>query len=74
MLLFESDRHGTKYHARFVEFMKMAQSRNLVLGGAMTDVKGAALNLMWCINGCRLGMFRHLAAKQLNIRFRLLKH
>lgn len=29
---------------------------------------------MWCINGCRLGMFRHLAAKQLNIRFRLLKH
>lgn len=33
-------KHGTKYHARFVDFMKMAQSKNLVLGGAMTDVKG----------------------------------
>ncbi|CAL1151579.1 unnamed protein product [Cladocopium goreaui] len=36
-------KHGTKYHARFVEFMKMAQSKNLVLGGAMTDVKGTSV-------------------------------
>ncbi|CAK9102872.1 unnamed protein product [Durusdinium trenchii] len=33
-------KHGTNYHARFKEFMIMAQSKNLVLGGAMTDVKG----------------------------------
>lgn len=38
-------RHGTNYHARFKEFMIMAQSKNLVLGGAMTDVKGAPLVL-----------------------------
>ncbi len=32
--------HGTGYHARFVEFVRMCQSRGLVIGGAMTDVKG----------------------------------
>mmetsp|Transcript_59919 Transcript_59919/g.140165 ORF Transcript_59919/g.140165 Transcript_59919/m.140165 type:complete len:559 (-) Transcript_59919:29-1705(-) len=31
---------GTNYHQRFQDFMKMAQSKNWVLGGAMTDVKG----------------------------------
>jgi len=33
-------KHGTKYHERFRAFMAMCQSKNLVLGGAMTDAKG----------------------------------
>ena len=33
-------KHGTKYHDRFKEFVKMVQSENFVIGGAMTDVKG----------------------------------
>ena len=33
-------KHGTKYHERFKEFVKMVQSENFVIGGAMTDVKG----------------------------------
>ncbi len=38
---FEIDeKHGTKYHQRFLEFVKMAQRENLVIGGAMTDPKG----------------------------------
>ena len=38
---FEIDeRHGTPYHRRFLEFVKMIQSGNLVIGGAMTDPKG----------------------------------
>lgn len=31
---------GTEYHGRFQAFMRMAQSKNIVLGGAMTDAKG----------------------------------
>ncbi|MBM4188862.1 MAG: 4-hydroxybutyryl-CoA dehydratase [Gemmatimonadetes bacterium] len=31
---------GTLYHRRFLEFLAMLQRGNLVLGGAMTDVKG----------------------------------
>lgn len=34
------EKHGTHYHQRFAAFLKEAQERNLVLGGAMTDVKG----------------------------------
>jgi len=38
---FEMDeKHGTKYHKRLLEFIKMVQYENLVIGGAMTDVKG----------------------------------
>jgi len=38
---FEIDRaHGTGYHQRFLDFVRYAQSRGLVIGGAMTDVKG----------------------------------
>ena len=32
--------HGTDYHARFLRFLAHVQARNLVIGGAMTDVKG----------------------------------
>ena len=38
---FEIDeKHGTKYHKKLLEFIKMVQHENLVIGGAMTDVKG----------------------------------
>ncbi len=38
---FEIDeKHGTKYHQRLLEFIKMIQKENLVIGGAMTDPKG----------------------------------
>src|SRR6476469_4447774 len=38
---FEIDsKHGTVYHKRLVEFIKMLQTENHVIGGAMTDVKG----------------------------------
>jgi 4-hydroxybutyryl-CoA dehydratase/vinylacetyl-CoA-Delta-isomerase len=38
---FEIDaKHNTQYHKRLVEFIKMVQRENLVIGGAMTDVKG----------------------------------
>ncbi len=33
-------KHGTDYHKRLVEFVKMLQQENLMIGGAMTDVKG----------------------------------
>src|ERR687894_880323 len=33
-------KHGTEYHERLVEFVKMLQLENLMIGGAMTDVKG----------------------------------
>jgi 4-hydroxybutyryl-CoA dehydratase/vinylacetyl-CoA-Delta-isomerase len=33
-------KHGTEYHKRLVEFVKMLQRENLMVGGAMTDVKG----------------------------------
>lgn len=32
--------HGTAYHARFRAFVRAMQRQNLVVGGAMTDVKG----------------------------------
>jgi 4-hydroxybutyryl-CoA dehydratase/vinylacetyl-CoA-Delta-isomerase len=32
--------HGTEYHERFLSFVKFAQQRGYVIGGAMTDVKG----------------------------------
>lgn len=38
---FEMDgKHGTQYHKRLIEFIKKVQRDNLVIGGAMTDVKG----------------------------------
>ena len=38
---FEIDqKYGTTYHKRLIEFIKMVQRENLVIGGAMTDVKG----------------------------------
>src|ERR687890_1979928 len=33
-------KHSTEYHERLVEFVKMLQRENLMIGGAMTDVKG----------------------------------
>lgn len=32
--------HGTSYHARLLAFITEVQSRNVVIGGAMTDPKG----------------------------------
>jgi 4-hydroxybutyryl-CoA dehydratase / vinylacetyl-CoA-Delta-isomerase len=38
---FEIDeKHGTKYHQRLLDFIKMMQNENFVIGGAMTDPKG----------------------------------
>src|ERR687883_2097496 len=38
---FEIDsKYGTVYHRRLIEFIKLIQTENLVIGGAMTDVKG----------------------------------
>jgi 4-hydroxybutyryl-CoA dehydratase / vinylacetyl-CoA-Delta-isomerase len=34
------EKHGTRYHDRFLAFLKAAQARNQVIGGAMTDAKG----------------------------------
>lgn len=34
------EKHGTEYHHRLKEFIKKMQQANLVVGGAMTDVKG----------------------------------
>lgn len=40
-ITYDCDRaHGTPYHARLRSFLAMAQSLNLVIGGAMTDPKG----------------------------------
>jgi 4-hydroxybutyryl-CoA dehydratase/vinylacetyl-CoA-Delta-isomerase len=33
-------KHGTIYHQRFLAFLKQAQTKNIVLAGAMTDPKG----------------------------------
>jgi len=33
-------KHDTNYHQRLLEFIKMAQHYNVVIGGAMTDPKG----------------------------------
>lgn len=38
---FEIDaKYKTNYHKRLIEFIKMVQEENLMIGGAMTDVKG----------------------------------
>ena len=38
---FEIDeKHKTSYHQRLLEFIKMVQNENFVIGGAMTDPKG----------------------------------
>lgn len=38
---FEIDeKHGTNYHKRLLDFIKMVQTENFVIGGAMTDPKG----------------------------------
>ncbi len=38
---FEIDeKHGTHYHQRLLDFIKMVQTENFVIGGAMTDPKG----------------------------------
>lgn len=38
---FEIDeKHNTKYHQRLLDFIRMVQKDNLVIGGAMTDPKG----------------------------------
>ncbi|MCB1837004.1 MAG: 4-hydroxybutyryl-CoA dehydratase, partial [Alcanivoracaceae bacterium] len=33
-------KHGTPYHARFIEFLKHAQRNNIIIGAGMTDPKG----------------------------------
>src|SRR5215475_4571353 len=38
---FEIDaKYGTIYHKRLIDFIRIVQTENLVIGGAMTDVKG----------------------------------
>jgi 4-hydroxybutyryl-CoA dehydratase / vinylacetyl-CoA-Delta-isomerase len=34
------ERFGTEYHVRFKQFLTQMQTENMVIGGAMTDVKG----------------------------------
>jgi len=34
------EKHGTKYHKRLLDFIKLMQNENFVIGGAMTDPKG----------------------------------
>ena len=34
------EKHGTHYHKRFLDFVRMVQEQNFVIGGAMTDPKG----------------------------------
>ena len=33
-------KHGTQYHRRYLEFLKQAQTNNIILGAGMTDPKG----------------------------------
>lgn len=33
-------KHGTRYHQRYLEFMRHAQRNNIILGAGMTDPKG----------------------------------
>lgn len=33
-------KHGTNYHTRYLEFMKRAQTNNIIVGAGMTDPKG----------------------------------
>ncbi len=40
-ITYDIDRkHGTSYHQRFIDFMKLAQTNNVILGAGMTDPKG----------------------------------
>ena len=34
------EKYKTSYHKRLIEFIKMIQKENLIIGGAMTDPKG----------------------------------
>jgi len=34
------EKYGTKYHKRLLDFIKLMQNENFVIGGAMTDPKG----------------------------------
>jgi len=41
MTTYEIDeKHGTKYHQRFIEYLKMVQEKNIMVVGGMTDPKG----------------------------------
>lgn len=33
-------KHGTSYHARYIDFLKKAQENNIIIGAGMTDPKG----------------------------------
>lgn len=33
-------KHGTNYHERYIDFLKLAQTNNVILGAGMTDPKG----------------------------------
>ena len=33
-------KHGTRYHRRFLDFLKVAQRSNIIIGAGMTDPKG----------------------------------
>ena len=33
-------KHGTPYHARYLDFLKLAQQRNVIIAAGMTDPKG----------------------------------
>lgn len=33
-------KHGTSYHERYIDFLKLAQEHNIILGAGMTDPKG----------------------------------
>lgn len=33
-------KHGTPYHARYIDFLKKAQANNIIIGAGMTDPKG----------------------------------
>lgn len=33
-------RHGTPYHRRYLDFLKLAQANNVIIGAGMTDPKG----------------------------------
>ena len=40
-ITYDIDRkHGTSYHERYIDFMKLAQEKNIILGAGMTDPKG----------------------------------
>eukprot|EP00405_Crypthecodinium_cohnii_P017217 CAMPEP_0206459008 /NCGR_PEP_ID=MMETSP0324_2-20121206/23921_1 /ASSEMBLY_ACC=CAM_ASM_000836 /TAXON_ID=2866 /ORGANISM="Crypthecodinium cohnii, Strain Seligo" /LENGTH=579 /DNA_ID=CAMNT_0053930479 /DNA_START=79 /DNA_END=1818 /DNA_ORIENTATION=- len=55
-------KHGTKYHQRFQKFIAMAQSENLVLGGAMTDAKGDRTKN--CVNQEEKDVYVHVHSRK----------